>query len=180
MAQGSWPLAVVSALAASLGLVVGCEPTNQGYAPQQPIAYSHAVHAGELQVPCMYCHYNAERGHYAGIPPVSVCMNCHAQVIPDHPEILKIKQAIADGVPIAWKRVHKLPDHTYFNHGAHVAAKVACQTCHGEVQTMPRVAQQAPLTMGWCLDCHRSQPGGPEDHEAGGAHRLTDCVVCHH
>lgn len=181
MKRSSTALTLAIALTSALGLISwGCEPTNQDYMPTQPIAYSHAVHAGELQVPCMYCHYSAERGRYAGIPSGQICMNCHTQVLPDHPEIQKIKTSRDSGEPIAWKRVHKVPDHTFFDHSAHVAADVQCQTCHGDVQTMPRVGQFAPLTMGWCLDCHRSQPAGPGDTEVGGAHRLSDCVVCHH
>lgn len=172
------PAIVGASAALSILLASGCEPTNEGYAPEQPIAYSHAVHAGALQVPCMYCHFGADRGRYAGIPPASVCMNCHTQVLPDHPEINKIKTAIAEDKPIEWVRVHRVPDHTYFNHKAHVRAQVACQTCHGPVETMARVEQFAPLTMGWCLECHRAQPGA--ETETAAVSRLTDCVVCHH
>jgi len=174
--------------------LAACEPTNQGYAPAQPIQYSHAVHAGGLKIPCQYCHYAAERGRYAGIPPVTICMNCHNQVQKDHPEILKIKQAIAAGKPIEWVRIHRIPDHAYFNHSIHVRKGVLCQTCHGPVESMGRVEQYSPLTMGWCIECHRkSIPSGDglaaASHpapEAGGsrpavrANRLTDCSVCHH
>jgi len=171
---------------ALLILVVGvaaCEPNNQGYAPAQPIVYSHAVHAGELQIPCQYCHFGAERGRYAGIPPASVCMNCHKQVRTEHPEVQKIKAAIDSGTPIPWARVHWLPDHVYFNHSAHVVSGgIVCQTCHGPVEEMGRVEQWAPLTMGWCLSCHRGN--APEDVQATAvsaqANRLTDCATCHH
>lgn len=170
-----------AALALSL---VACEPTNQGYAPLQPVSYSHAVHAGGLRIPCLYCHYGAERGRHAGIPPASVCLNCHRQVLPDHPEVRKVKAAVEGGKPIEWVRIHQLPDHAYFNHQAHVKAGVACQSCHGPVEQMGRVAQDAPLTMGWCLGCHRQ---GSERSGAGfgrvpaaQANRLTDCAVCHH
>ena len=170
-----------AALALSL---VACEPTNQGYAPPQPVSYSHAVHAGGLRIPCLYCHYGAERGRHAGIPPASVCLNCHRQVLPDHPEVRKVKAAVEGGKPIEWVRIHQLPDHAYFNHQAHVKAGVACQSCHGPVEQMGRVAQDAPLTMGWCLGCHRQ---GSERSGAGfggvpaaQANRLTDCAVCHH
>jgi len=168
---------------ASLVAVVACEPTNQGYAPEQPIVYSHAVHAGELQIPCQYCHFGAERGRYAGIPPTSVCMNCHMQVRTDHPQVQKLAHAIETGRPIEWVRVHWLPDHVYFNHSAHVIAGFACQSCHGPVQEMGRVEQWAPLTMGWCVNCHRDN--APDDVLAAPgavrrANRLTDCVTCHH
>jgi len=164
--------------------LAACEPTNQGYAPAQPIAYSHAVHAGALKIPCLYCHYSAERGRYAGIPPVATCMNCHKQVLPDHPEIRKIRAALETDKPIAWVRVHQLPDHAYFSHRAHLAAGVACQTCHGPVEQMGRVEQWAPLTMGFCVSCHRkgSERAGTllVSVRAAQANRLTDCAVCHH
>ena len=168
-------------LLAALGSV-GCEPTNQGYAPAQPIVYSHAVHAGELEIPCQYCHFGAERGRYAGIPPAQICMNCHERSVPDHPEVKKIVAALQAKQPIRWVRVHWLPDHVYFNHSAHVNGGVVCQTCHGPVQEMGRVAQWAPLTMGWCVDCHRTS--APADVLAIAstprANRLTDCGTCHH
>ncbi len=168
-----------------IGLVVvaACEPTNQGYAPEQPIVYSHAVHAGALQIPCEYCHFGAARGRYAGIPPIAVCMNCHMQVKKDHPEVQKLATAIETQQPIEWVRVHWLPDHVYFNHSAHVNGGIACQSCHGPVQEMGRVEQWAPLTMGWCVNCHRAN--APDDVlTAPGAvrqaNRLTDCGTCHH
>jgi len=169
-------------LAATLALTA-CEPNNQGYAPEQPIVYSHAVHAGALQIPCMYCHYAAERGRYAGIPPTQLCMNCHSQVLVDNPEIQKLAKAIETNTPIPWVRVHWLPDHVYFNHSIHVNAGIICQTCHGPVEQMGRVEQWAPLTMGWCVNCHRDN--APADVLAmPGAlrqsNRLTDCVTCHH
>lgn len=175
------PLLGVAWLAA-LGLTA-CEPTNQGYAPEQPIKYSHAVHAGSLKIPCQYCHYAAERGRYAGIPPAGICLNCHRQVLPDHPEVQKVRAAVDQGKPIQWVRIHQLPDHVYFNHSIHVAAELTCQTCHGPVESTARVSQFAPLTMGWCLDCHRR--GTPEGARltpvaASRANRLTDCSVCHH
>ena len=176
------PLPKLVALAIPLGLAA-CEPTNQGYAPAQPIQYSHAVHAGAMQIPCQYCHTGAERGRFAGIPPASVCLNCHKQVLPDHPEIRKVRAAVDEGQPIAWVRVHNLPDFAYFNHSAHVRAEIACQTCHGPVESMGRVTQFSPLTMGFCLDCHRKGTasfGRGSPVRAAQANRLTDCAVCHH
>ncbi len=168
---------------AIIALLAACEPTNQGYAPKQPIAYSHAVHAGSLQIPCQYCHYGADRGRYAGIPPASVCLNCHKQVKPDHPEVQKVAAAVESGTPIEWVRVHSLPDHVYFNHRPHVRAGLDCQTCHGPVESMGRVEQHSDLTMGFCLDCHRTggkpQVEGEEELPRVTTH-LTDCAVCHH
>ena len=189
------------ALAPGLFVLVltACEPTNRGYSPNQPIVYSHAVHAGALKIPCQYCHYGAERGRHAGIPPAAICMNCHAQVQKDHPEVVKVKKALAEGRAIEWVRVHRLPDFAFFDHSIHVTKGVACQTCHGAVETMGRVTQESSLTMGWCLDCHRrSWPKAAERAAVAAlnvpreeafppgtapmtrANRLTDCAVCHH
>jgi tellurite resistance protein TehA-like permease len=168
-------------LAAVLGLATGagCDGsfTNQGYAPEQPIAFSHAQHAGELKIGCLYCHFGAERSRHAGVPPANVCMNCHTEVKKTSPEIQKLSRATATGEPIAWLKVHSLPDHAFFSHARHLAGGVACQTCHGPVETMARVRQAAPLTMGWCLDCHRGRgdfAGAPAAGPAG-----TDCSSCH-
>ena len=173
-------MSVVAVLA--LLLSVACEPNNQGYAPAQPITYSHAVHAGALKIACQYCHFGAQRGRYAGIPPAQVCMNCHKQVKKEHPEVQKVVQAIEKNEPIEWVRVHNLPDHVYFNHAPHVEAGLACLECHGPVQEMGRVKQFASLTMGWCLDCHRTggKPPVPGKELPRVDSHLTDCAVCHH
>jgi hypothetical protein len=174
---------VVAACAVGALALIGvgalsCEPTNEGYAPQQPIDYSHAVHAGAMKIDCQYCHYSASRSQHAGIPPVQICMNCHSHVKPNHPEIKKVKAALESRVPVEWVRVHEVPDHVYFDHSAHVNSVVACENCHGEISTMGRVEQWAPLTMGWCLDCHRANSDDSTTKGRGGA--LTDCAVCHH
>ena len=160
-------------LLAAFTLALGCEPTNEGYAPEQPISYSHALHAGALQIDCQYCHYGASQGPLAGIPPASICMNCHQHVAKDRPEIIEMAARIESGEPVEWVRVNWLPDHVYFNHSVHVNVDVSCQTCHGEVQEMGRLRQAAPLTMGWCLGCHR-------DVEEDTTGALQDCAVCHH
>lgn len=170
-------------LALIIVLAAACEPNNQDYQPAQPVNYSHALHAGELEMPCGYCHFGAEQGRYAGIPPNAVCMNCHTMVKPDSPEIQKLAKAKETNKPIEWVRVHWLPDHVYFNHSVHVNAGFTCQTCHGPVETMAVVKQWAPVTMGWCVNCHRDN--APEDVlSAPGAspqsNRLTDCATCHH
>jgi hypothetical protein len=170
-----------------VSLVAGCQPTNEGYAPAQPVNYSHAVHAGSLQIPCMYCHYGAEKSRHAGVPPAEVCLNCHRRVLPEHPEVMKVAQAIENNEPIRWVRVHRLPDHAFFDHSIHVNKGVACQTCHGAIESMGRVAQSAPLTMGWCLACHRQQPAASVVASdptllmlPRRATTLTDCSTCHH
>jgi Cytochrome c7 and related cytochrome c len=186
---------------------------HQGYEPEQPIAYSHRLHAGELGIDCLYCHYGAERGRHAGIPSASVCMNCHTTVTDAFdsvltererakaaeeeprrsvsPELRKLYDFMGLGedlepaqepIPIPWQRIHQLPDFAFFDHSVHVAQGVACATCHGPVQGMERVRQQESLSMGWCIDCHRSNEASPTallpDPEAH-PHVSTDCVSCH-
>ena len=130
---------------------------QQGYAPKQPIAFSHKIHAGQYEIACQYCHTGVEIGKSANIPSVNICMNCHSSIKTDSPEIQKLYAAQESGEPIEWVRIHNLPDLAYFNHSQHVkVGEIACQTCHGEIQEMEVVKQHAPLTMGWCIDCHRN------------------------
>lgn len=155
---------------------------QQGYQPEQPIYYSHEVHAGVNQISCLYCHGGAQDSKHATIPSVNVCMNCHMSVkeytgepiiredgttVDANAEIQKLydyagwnpdtKTYDKPGKPIEWVKIHNLPDHVYFNHAQHVnVGQVACQTCHGEIQKMPEVKQFADLSMGWCVNCHRT------------------------
>lgn len=137
--------------------------TDVGYQPKQPIAYSHQLHAGTMEMDCRYCHYNVERGPHAGVPPTQVCMNCHATVKKDSALIAPLLKSWAEGSPIKWVRIHKAPDYVYFNHSAHVGvgvgenrAAIGCESCHGRVDLMAehKVEQVMPLSMSWCLDCH--------------------------
>jgi mono/diheme cytochrome c family protein len=142
---------------------------QQYYQPDQPIYFSHAVHAGQNQIDCEYCHYTAEESMHAGIPPTQVCMNCHKQVrstelsfengtIKGTDEIAKIYQHMDEGKPIQWIKVHNLPDHVYFNHAQHVnVGKLDCTECHGNVEDMDQVIQVEDLSMGWCVECHRTK-----------------------
>jgi mono/diheme cytochrome c family protein len=158
---------------------------TQGYQPEQPIYYSHKVHVGVNQINCLYCHGGAQEGKHANIPSINVCMNCHKAIgeysgkekiykedgseVNGTAEIQKLyKYAGFDPAvskewdpnkakPVEWVKIHNLPDHVYFNHSQHVkAGKVACQTCHGEIQKMDEVKQFADLSMGWCVNCHRT------------------------
>jgi hypothetical protein len=129
-----------------------------GYQPTQPVDYSHKLHAGELGMDCRYCHSTVERSAFAAVPPTQTCMNCHARVKTDSVKLLPVRESWANDTPIKWVRVHNLPDYVYFDHSAHLAAGVGCSTCHGRVDQMPKVTQMQPLTMGWCLECHRD-PG---------------------
>ncbi|MHA7130054.1 c-type cytochrome [Algoriphagus namhaensis] len=135
---------------------------QQGYAPAQPIAFSHALHAGQYEIACQYCHTGVEIGKSANIPSANICMNCHTHIQNVggkegiSPEIQKIYNAVDNDTPIEWVRVHNLPDLAYFNHSQHVkVGGIECQTCHGQIQEMEVVAQHSSLTMGWCIDCHR-------------------------
>lgn len=133
---------------------------QQGYAPKQPIAFSHKIHAGQYEIDCKYCHVGVMKGKNATIPSVNICMNCHNQIragaTTGEGEIAKIVAAWDNKKPIEWVRIHNLPDLAYFNHAQHVnVAGVECQTCHGPIETMDVVRQHSLLTMGWCIDCHR-------------------------
>ncbi|MGI6456007.1 MAG: cytochrome c3 family protein [bacterium] len=131
------------------------QTTDVGYAPHQPVQYSHALHAGELGIDCRYCHTTVEDTGFAAIPPTATCMNCHHMVRNNSEKILPLKESVSTGMPVEWVRVHDLPDYVYFNHSAHVSRGVSCVSCHGRVDKMEVVYQQEALSMGWCLDCHR-------------------------
>jgi len=139
---------------------------QKGYKPEQPIHFSHELHAGTYKINCQYCHSGAYKSKNASIPSANVCMNCHSYVKPESPEIQKIYKALdfdpatrtygKNQKPIQWVRIHNLPDFAYFNHSQHVkVAGVKCQKCHGPIETMKEVAQHSDLTMGWCVNCHR-------------------------
>ena len=136
-----------------------------GIKPPQPIKYSHRLHAGELGIDCRYCHTQVEKGAQATIPPLETCMNCHKLIKKDSPEILKLRNHFASNTPIEWVKVNRLPDYAYFNHSRHVNSGVSCKTCHGRVDQMEVVRQVKPLSMSWCLECHRSPEKfiGPKD-----------------
>jgi len=188
-----------AALLASRMTVFHLPDNHQGYEPPQPIAYSHRLHAGELQIQCQYCHFGAETSRHAGIPPASACMNCHKFITAPmgavraeddlaqkekraprrvvSPELQKLYDSVEQSRPVAWVRVHSLPDFVYFDHRAHVGAGVACQQCHGPVETMERVRQVSDLSMGWCVNCHR------DANQTGIAGKRVnasiDCSTCH-
>ncbi len=126
-----------------------------GYSPVQPVPYSHKLHAGNLGMDCRYCHSAVEVSAQAGIPATEICMNCHTRVRSQSPLLEKVRESYASGQPIPWVRIHRLPDYVYFNHSAHVTAGVSCVSCHGRVDQMAEVRQVEPLSMAWCLECHR-------------------------
>ncbi len=172
---------------------------QQGYQPTQPIAFSHKLHAGEHQINCAYCHTSVYKGKSANIPSANICMNCHSQIKTESPQIQKIYKAIEQNKPIEWVRVHNLPDLAYFNHSQHtVAGGLKCQQCHGPIEQMEVVYQYSPLTMGWCINCHREYPLKTKDNgyytklqqlhdtqNAGAAFTVssnggTECSKCHY
>jgi Cytochrome c7 and related cytochrome c len=168
---------------------------------EQPIQFDHRHHTRDDGIDCRYCHNTVEVSSYAGIPPTELCLNCHAQIWNTSPQLEQVRRSFLENVPVRWRRVHKVAEFAYFNHANHVGKGVGCVTCHGRVDQMAAVAQVAPLTMGWCLECHRN-PGPhlrprseitnmewrPQGDPAGLARELvasldvatrTSCSTCH-
>lgn len=178
-------------------------PAFMQKSPDQPVPYSHQLHAGGLKIDCRYCHAGVEISAAASIPSTQTCMTCHSQIKTDSAALAPVRDSWATGQPVAWNRVHDLGDFAYFNHSIHVTKGVGCSTCHGQVDQMIKVQQVEPLTMGWCLDCHRApeqyiRPASevfnmawvpPPDQLDQGRRliqeyniqvsRLTNCTICH-
>jgi len=129
--------------------------TRVGYAPTQPVPFSHALHAGQLGMDCRYCHSNVEKSGHSNVPTAQTCMNCHNQIKTDSPLLAPVRESYASGNPVPWSRIHQAPDYVYFNHSVHVARGVSCVSCHGQINEMDVVHHAKPLSMGWCLECHR-------------------------
>ena len=129
--------------------------TRVGYQPIQPVPFSHATHAGQLGLDCRYCHTGVEKSWFSNIPAASTCMNCHNQVLKDDPRLTLVRESAASGKPIPWVQVHKVPDFVYFNHSVHVNRGISCVECHGPVDQMEEVYHAKPLSMAFCLECHR-------------------------
>ncbi len=129
--------------------------TGVGQAVAQPVPFSHKHHVGQLGLDCRYCHNGVETSSSAGLPATEVCMTCHSQLFTDAGMLAPVRASLASGKPLHWQRVNSVPDFVYFNHSIHVAKGVACETCHGAVDDMPLTARAEPLSMEWCLGCHR-------------------------
>ncbi|MEZ5786441.1 MAG: cytochrome c3 family protein [Xanthobacteraceae bacterium] len=177
--------------------------TGEGVTREQPIPFSHAHHVGGLGIDCRYCHGAVEKARFAGLPPTETCMTCHSQIWTNAEMLAPVRASLAEQRPLRWRRVNNLPGYVYFDHSVHVTNGVGCATCHGRVDRMPLMRQAAPLTMSWCLDCHRfPQPHlrprsavfdmgwtPPKDQDARGQDLLrryhinltglTDCSTCH-
>ena len=133
--------------------------TRVGYQPVQPVPYSHALHVGQLGLDCRYCHSNVEKSGVANLPTAQTCMNCHSQVKNDSPLLAPVRASYASGEPVPWVRIHQTPDYVYFNHSVHVNRGVSCFECHGQINQMDVVYHSKPLSMGFCLECHRDPEG---------------------
>jgi hypothetical protein len=129
-----------------------------GYAPNQPVPFSHALHAGQLGIDCRYCHTSVDKSANASVPDVKTCMSCHSIVKTESPLLAPVREAYKKGESIRWTKVHQLPDYVYFNHSVHVNRGVSCVECHGPVNKLDVISQKKPLSMQFCLDCHRA-PG---------------------
>lgn len=198
-------LALLALAAAGVGVVTwSMQPQDVGGAAVlQPVPFSHKHHVADDGIDCRFCHTSVDKGRVAGLPATEVCMTCHSQLFKDAPLLQPVRDSWASGRPMAWARVHDLPDFAYFDHSIHVNKGVACMECHGRVDQMPLTWRNASLEMQWCLDCHRNP--GPHLHrpeqvyhmpaqavltqseiddllqqyQIADRRRLTDCSTCH-
>lgn len=139
-----------------LGLAFDPNTTDVGYAPEQPVPFSHALHAGQLGMDCRYCHSTVEKAAFAAIPPTATCMNCHTTIHATSPRLAPVRESYNTGKPVDWVKIHDIPDFATFNHSIHVNKGIGCVTCHGRIDKMEVVKQVNSLSMSWCLDCHRA------------------------
>jgi len=177
--------------------------TDQSITLDQPVPFSHAHHVGGLGIDCRYCHTSVEQSASAGMPPTHTCMTCHSQLFTNAAMLAPVRQSLAQNKPIHWNKVYRLPDYVYFDHSVHIANGIGCSTCHGAIQAMPLTRQAVPLTMSWCISCHRdpkpylrphaqifNMQWTPPKDQAERARRLlveyhidtehlTDCSRCH-
>jgi hypothetical protein len=161
--SNSYPLKLLLALglvALALGLGINYYFTpkyaNVGYQPIQPVAYDHYLHATQLGLDCRYCHTHVDKSGHSNIPATSTCMNCHQHILTDSPALAPVRASYESGEPIPWVKIHNVPGYVYFNHSVHVNRGISCVECHGEVNKMEVVYQAKPLSMSFCLECHRN------------------------
>lgn len=200
IARGVLVAAVALAIAIPAGLMIWVRTpmvTGRGSTAIQPIPFDHRIHVAGLRIDCRYCHATADRGATAGLPPTAVCQPCHNDVWLSGPQFAPVRRSLATGRPIPWQRVNRVPDFVYFNHAVHAVGGIACESCHGRVDRMAQVRQAEPLTMGWCLDCHRDpeprrrptaaitamgwRPRSPPPAPLDSARRaaIVTCSACH-
>ena len=171
-------LAAIVLTVAATGWLTQPDRFARGYAPAQPIQFSHQLHPGTLRIPCTYCHTGILKSRQAGIPSVEKCLNCHKVTKTDSPDIKALAARYDSNQPLRWARIHALPDHVYFDHRPHVHSGILCQTCHGEVQTMGIVYQNMSMRMSNCLGCHRD-PKDALPENAGITEGPEHCNACH-
>jgi hypothetical protein len=196
-------LLLLAGLGVMLALPFTPHRTRQNNTVVQPVQFSHAHHVGELGLDCRMCHQSVTQARFAGMPPTHTCMTCHSQIWTEAEMLAPVRQSLAQNRPLEWKRVHRLPDFVFFDHSVHVTKGVGCSTCHGPVQAMQQVRQAEPMTMAWCLSCHRDPAPNlrpenqvfnmewtpPADQRQRGealirhymieTEHLTDCSRCH-
>lgn len=194
-------LGVGAAVAVPMIVVRLPAKTGQGQAPEQPVPFDHQHHATRSQIDCLFCHPRAATQAKADIPTTERCMGCHQQIWSASPMLARVRDSFRQGQPLVWQRVNQMPGFVYFNHAVHLHQGVACVTCHGQVEQMARIRQEAPLLMQWCLECHRSPeralrprdkvtsavwrsdqaPGieGAQLASQRGTRRITHCTACH-
>lgn len=195
----------LGAIGLAYGLMKSQHQTRVSFVIEQPVAFSHAHHSGELGIDCRYCHTSVEWNKYATVPPTHTCMSCHSQIWDDSPMLKPVRDSLANNQPLEWQKIHDLPGFVYFNHGIHVQKGVGCVSCHGRVDQMKLTYKAEPMTMEWCLNCHRNPEKylrpveevfnaeyalSTEDQLKKGlelktkynihsAYYLTNCTVCH-
>jgi hypothetical protein len=199
-------LVFLGGLALTGVLVVARSPyiTNQRVTREQPVQFSHKHHVGDDGIDCRYCHTSVETSAYAGIPPTKTCMNCHSVLFNNVGYLEPVRESYRTEQSIQWVKVHRLADYVYFNHSIHINKGIGCSSCHGAVNEMPLMFQASPLTMQWCLDCHRNPqvnlrpkeeifnmswkaPANQEeigkklaaDYKLRSTSELTSCSTCH-
>jgi hypothetical protein len=199
-------LVFLGGLALTGVLVVARSPyiTNQRVTREQPVQFSHKHHVGDDGIDCRYCHTSVETSAYAGIPPTKTCMNCHSVLFNNVGYLEPVRESYRTEQSIQWVKVHRLADYVYFNHSIHINKGIGCSSCHGAVNEMPLIFQASPLTMQWCLDCHRNPqvnlrpkeeifnmnwaaPANQEevgkklaaDYKLRSTSELTSCSTCH-
>lgn len=173
--------------------------TGLGNTPEQPVPFSHEHHVGGLGIDCRYCHTGVDQSRFAGMPDTHTCMSCHSQLWTNAQMLAPVRESLEKEKPLRWIRVHRLADFVYFDHRAHVRNGIGCESCHGRVDRMPLMRQAAPMTMQWCLDCHRRPQQAlraPDRITAMGTppapdplallrqysihtDRMTECMTCH-
>src|SRR5690348_7206002 len=149
-------IVVVCGLTAATWYYVTPKYTKVGYEPIQPVPFPHDIHVTQLGMDCRYCHSYVEVSSHSNIPTTQTCMNCHTQIQANNPKLTAVRESWQSGNPVDWVKIHQVPDFAYFNHSVHVNRGISCVSCHGQVNQMDVVYQKEPLSMGWCLNCHRN------------------------